>query len=218
MKIWVVIPGFNEEKYLGRVLRRTLISTKNVVYVDDGSSDRSVSIARKYLKHILIHTKNKGKGAALKTGCDYVFGRLKADAVVLMDSDDQHNPAELGLFFEKLESGAKIVLGVRPFSSSMPLERRLGNWFVSGIIFLLFSSFVPDVLSGYKAFRRSAYKKLHWRASDYGVELEMAAKIARRRLPFSVVKITTIYHDLERGMTFKDAVKSVARIVQARLG
>ena len=84
---WVVMPGYNEAKYLERALKKTLKHTKNIVFVDDGSHDSSADIAKKHLKHVLIHEVNLGKGAALKTGCNYAFEELGAKAVVLMDSE-----------------------------------------------------------------------------------------------------------------------------------
>lgn len=215
---WVVLPGFNEAGYLKTVLKKVLMQTPRVVYVDDGSRDSSAQLAQKYLKHVLIHEVNLGKGAALKTGCDYVFRHLKGQAVILMDADDQHNPAEISLFRQKLEKGAEIVLGARSLFSKMPLIRKLGNTFVSGIVLVLFWRYIPDILSGYKAFTRSAYKKLRWNSVDYSVELEIAAKIAAHRLQFSLVSIKTIYHDLDRGMNVIDGIKVFLKIIGLRLG
>ena len=215
---WMVIPGLNEAQYLERVLKKTLKQTPRIVYVDDGSRDDSAKIARKYLKHVLIHEVNMGKGAALKTGCDYAFNHLKAQAVILMDADDQHNPAEIALFRKQLEKGSRLVLGARSLFSSMPLIRKLGNAFTSAIMLGLFWRYIPDILSGYKAFTKAVYRQLRWDATDYSVELEIAAKIARLRLQFSLVSIKTIYHDLDRGMNVIDAIKAALKIIALRLG
>jgi hypothetical protein len=135
-----------------------------------------------------------------------------------MDADDQHNPTEIQLFRQRLEAGAQIVLGARSLFSDMPLIRKLGNAFVSGIILGLFWRYIPDVLSGYKAFTRSAYRQLRWNSTDYSVELEIAAKIAQHRLQFSPVSIKTIYHDLDRGMNVIDGVKVLIKIIGLRFG
>ncbi len=111
--IWVVIPGYNEATYIGRVLKKAKKITPNLIFVDDGSTDRSAAIARKYTPHVLKHKINLGKGAALRTGCDYAFGKLKAVAIVIMDADDQHDPSELPLFFVKFNQGFDVVFGVR---------------------------------------------------------------------------------------------------------
>ncbi|MFH2118135.1 MAG: glycosyltransferase family 2 protein, partial [Candidatus Paceibacterota bacterium] len=202
---WIVMPGFNEAKYLNQALKKTLKFTKNIIYVDDGSRDSSVKIAQKNLKHVLVHEVNLGKGAALKTGCDYAFSQLKAKVVILMDADDQHDPAELPLFQERLTQGAPVVLGARSLFSTMPLMRKLGNAFVSGVVLVLFWRYIPDILSGYKAFTKKAYQQIRWNAADYSVELEIASKIAKHKLDFALVSIKTIYHDQDKGMSVIDA-------------
>lgn len=215
---WVVMPGYNESRYLERTLKKTLKYTSNIIYVDDGSQDSSLKIAKKYLEHVLFHEINLGKGAALKTGCDYAFDHLNAKAVVLMDSDDQHNPGELKSFQESLDGGSEVVLGTRSLLSTMPLIRKLGSVFISGAVLVFFWRYIPDILSGYKAFTKKAYQKLRWDAMDYSVELEIASKIAKHKLDFSLVNIKTIYHDMDRGMNIIDAVKVLTKIISLRIG
>ena len=142
MKIFVVIPRFNEEKYIEKVLHDILKITKNIVYVDDGSYDKSAIIAKKHLKDVLVHEVNLGKGAALKTGCEYAFQKLSADAVVFMDSDGQHSSLDLERFFKKLKRGIQVVFGVRKFSPTMPLVRFLGNKSVSILLNILFHKYI----------------------------------------------------------------------------
>ena len=165
------MPGYNEAKYLKSTLKKTLKHTKNIIFIDDGSSDKSAEIAKKYLKHVLVHEVNLGKGAALKTGCEYAFEQLKAKAVVLMDADDQHHPAELKNFQQQLDSSATMVFGARSLFSSMPLIRKLGNAFISGLILVLYWRYIPDILSGYKAFTKETYDQIRWESTDYTVEL-----------------------------------------------
>jgi glycosyltransferase involved in cell wall biosynthesis len=215
---WIVMPGFNEAKYLARALKKTLKVTKNIIFVDDGSHDNSAEIASKLLDHVLIHEVNLGKGAALKTGCNYAFDELEAEAVILMDADDQHNPDELPLFQERLNEKQQIVLGARSLFGEMPLVRKLGNAFVSAIVLILFWRYIPDILSGYKAFTRDAYDKIRWNATDYSVELEIAANIAKQKLNFSLVSIKTIYHDMDRGMSVIDAARVLSKIIALRIG
>jgi glycosyltransferase involved in cell wall biosynthesis len=89
---WIIIPGYNEEKYLKKVFDKVRKHTANIIFVDDGSSDKTSAIAKKYTRHVLRHMTNLGKGAALKTGCEYAFKKIKADRVIFLDSDDQHDP------------------------------------------------------------------------------------------------------------------------------
>ena len=217
-KTWIVIPGYNEEKYIASVLKKVTQKTKNVIYVDDGSKDNSAEIAKKFPIHVLRHEINLGKGAALQTGCDYAFYHMGAEAVIMMDGDDQHDAEEIPLFRKQLESGSQLILGARSLFASMPLVRKLGNAFVSAIIVGLFFRYIPDILSGYKAFTKETYEKIKWESNDYSVELEIAANISRKKLDFSVISIVTIYHDMDRGMSAIDALKVMIRIISLRIG
>lgn len=211
--IWVIIPGYNEQKYIKEVLRKTKKYTSNIVFVDDGSSDNSTKLASKHIKHVLTHPINLGKGSAMKTGCEYAFAELKAKAVIFMDADDQHNPAQLQLFVNGFKKGYDVVFGVRVLNKHMPVIRRFGNASHSLLIWLLFGSYIPDIPSGFKAFTKKAYQRIQWNTTDYAVETEIAARVAKEKLPYKGVIIETIYHDLDRGMTIIDILKLTTQIV-----
>ena len=212
---WIIIPGINEEKYIATVLKKVLKQTKNIIVVDDGSTDTMPELARKYTPHVLIHSVNLGKGAALKTGCEYAFNKLGAQAVIIMDADDQHDPEELPLFFKALTT-SDIVFGVRSFDTKMPLARIIGNRLASVAIYFLFGEYIPDIPSGYKAFTKKAYKKIVWDSTDYSVEMEIAAKTAKFKIKFMTIPIETIYHDFERGMTILDTIRMITKIFSWR--
>ncbi len=215
--IWVIIPGLNEQKYIGQVLEKVAKYTQNVIVIDDGSTDNFAKIARKYTPHVISHSVNLGKGAALKTGCEYAFNQLDASAVVFMDSDDQHDPSELSLFIKEFASGHDVVFGVRAFDQNMPLIRIMSNRLVSLLIYLMFGTYVPDIPSGYKGLSRLGYQKVKWNATDYAVELEIAVKVAKYKLNFATIPVKTIYHDLQRGMTPLDTVSIMWQLLIWRL-
>lgn len=208
------MPGYNESSYLRKLLPELRLVTKNIIYVDDGSPDNSAAIASDFTPHVLVHSVNLGKGSALKTGCTYAFKELKADAVILMDSDGQHEPSDIKSFRRALDKGYDIVLGVRRFSSDMPLIRFLGNKFSSVLINLLFKVYLSDIPSGFKAFTRSAYKKIEWDSHGYEVETEIAIKIAKKKLKFKEIPIQTVYLDTDKGFTILDAVRILLKLPQ----
>ncbi len=214
--VWVIIPGLNEEKYIATVLKKIKQQTENIIVVDDGSIDRMPLIAKEYTQHVLSHAVNLGKGAALKTGCEYAFKTLKAKAVIFMDSDDQHDSEELPLFYKALQT-SDVVFGVRSFDEKMPLVRIMMNRLASAVIFFLFGEYIPDIPSGYKAVSENAYKKLAWNSTDYAVEMEIAARTAKYKFPFTTIQIKTIYHDFERGMTILDTLRMITKIVSWRV-
>lgn len=215
--IFVIIPGLNEQKYISKVLKKVSKVTKNIIVVDDGSTDKMAQLAKKYTPHVLTHAINLGKGAALKTGCEYAFTVMKAQGVIFMDSDDQHHPKHLEQFESLLHQKHQVVFGVRAFDSRMPLFRIILNRLASVLILFLFGDYIPDIPSGYKAMTKAAYKKLHWNAADYSVEMEIAAKTAKYHIKYATIPIETIYHDLERGMTILDTMRMMTKIVSWKI-
>lgn len=216
MRTYVVIPGFNEEIYIKEVLKGVSKITKNIVFVDDGSIDNTGQIAKKYSRFVLTHEVNLGKGAALKTGSEFVFKSLGADAVVFMDSDGQHNPKDLVHFFKKLKGGNSVIFGVRDLSPKMPFIRLIGNKLASFFLKMLFHQYFPDIPSGFKAMTKKAYYKLRWDCSGYEVETEIAARVAKKNIPFELLGIQTIYRDRIKGVSFLDGLNVLKFLVELR--
>lgn len=214
-RYWVIIPAYNESKYIGRVLKKIKSYTNNIVIIDDGSVDDTANIAARYTEHVLVHSLNLGKGAALKTGCEYAFDQKGAQAIIMLDGDDQHDPTELQVFNNELNKGEKLLLGTRSLWE-MPFFRSWGSRSMSALVAVLFGAYVPDILSGYKAFTKDVYKKIIWQNRGYGVEMEIAARIAQHKVPLKSIPIRTIYHDFERGMTVLDTIEALFQIVMLR--
>lgn len=212
MKIVIVVPAYNESRFIGKFLDKLLTFTKQVVVVDDGSVDKTCDIAQSKGVECLAHLVNLGKGAALKTGCDYAFKKMGADAVVIMDGDDQHVVSDIKLFEKALKDGAQVVLGIRQMDAKMPLMRILGNKSMSILINVLFGRYIADIPSGFKAMTKSAYKSLYWQSSGYEVETEIAVRIAKSRLSFVEVPISTVYHDKDYGFNLLDAAKILLKL------
>jgi glycosyltransferase involved in cell wall biosynthesis len=155
----------------------------------------------------------------MKTGAEYAFQNLAADVVIFMDGDDQHDPLDLPKFFTyfKQTYHKNLVFGVRSTDKKMPWSRAFGNRFASWLVKILFGRYISDIPSGFKAMTRDCYQKLAWQSSDYGVELEIACKTAKYRLAFAELPITTIYHDLNRGMNILDSIKMIYKIILWRV-
>lgn len=215
MENFVVIPAYNEEKYIQQVIRRTKKYTPNVIIVDDGSQDNTSTIAENEGTIILRHATNLGKGAALKTGCDYACQK-GAQNIIVIDADSQHNPERIPEFLENLKEN-EIVFGYRELSGNMPFVLRAGNWFINKITSFLYGLKLKDTQCGYRAFTANAYKKIRWNALDYCMESEMIAKAGKHNLKYRQVPIQTIYSDKYKGTTVVDGVKIVFRMFGWRL-
>lgn len=220
MQIFIVIPFYNEEKHIVDVVKGISPYKFPVVLVDDGSTDKSaLKIKDLRFKNLILltHKINLGKGAAMKTGADWAFGN-GADAVIFMDGDNQHVSEDLPKFTDELEKEkADVVFGVRNFSYGVPLVRFLGNKFISLFLRLLFGIYISDVLCGFKALSKSAYKKVRWESSGYGVETEMAARSGKAKLKIAEVPVRVIYHDKVKGVTILDGMGIIGEMIKWRL-
>lgn len=215
--VWIVIPAYNEAPYLQQVLQKILKHSQNIIVVDDGSRDDTSLIAQKMGVTSLKHRLNLGKGAALRTGCDYAFNVAEAQAIIMMDGDDQHDPAEIPLFLAALNKNYQVVFGVRAEDKNMPWLRLKINRLSSFLTYLLFGEYILDIPSGYKAFNKDAYQSLAWNASDYAVELEIVARTAKAHLKYTTVPIKTIYHDFDKGMTALDVLAVVRYLLKLKV-
>ncbi len=215
MADFVVIPAYNEELHISKVVQGALAYVSHVVVVDDGSSDHTGEKAEAAGAHILRHKVNLGKGAALKTGCDYALAR-GAQRLVVMDADGQHEPKKIPQFFAALES-TSIVFGARTVPKTMPTVLLFGNTGMSFLLRTLYHISLQDSQCGYRAFRAEAYPLLRWEALNYYVETEMAIRAGRASLPYLEIPIETIYNDNYKGTTVLDGIGIVAKMIGERV-
>ena len=226
MKIFLVIPLFNEKKHIASVLEDVSKYDLPIVVVDDGSGDNSKLIIKKEcnasrvkLKKLTLleHEINLGKGAAMKTGAEYAFDH-GAEVVIFMDSDGQHEAVDLPKFVEALESGKyDVVLGSRNFGLGVPLIRFLGNKLASVVIALLFRTYISDIICGFRGITKAGYDKIKWDSAGYGVETEMVARIGKKKVKFCEVPVKAIYHDNVKGVTILDAFGILGQVIKWRL-
>jgi len=217
MKIFVVVPLFNEEKHIVSVLKDVSKYKLPIIVIDDGSKDHSkLKVQNSKIKSVelLTHKVNLGKGAAMKTGADHAFSH-GADAIVLMDSDGQHDAMDLSKFIEALKSGDYgVVFGSRNYSYGVPLVRFLGNKFASVVMSMFFRTYVSDVVCGFKGITKEAYKKIKWDSAGYGVEAEIVARVGRTGVSHCEIPIKTIYHDKVKGVTILDAIGILGEVIK----
>ncbi len=212
-----IIPARNEAKRIKAVIEHTLPYVDFVIVVDDGSTDDTFQVIGSIPNAKVIpvhHQVNLGKGAALKTGCDAAV-RLKADAMICLDADGQHDPKSIPLFIEQLQKGnVDVVFGMRTFNSKMPMMMLMGNHLLSKCISQLFHVMIHDTQSGYRAFSAVAYQKLRWHSTGYEAETEMIVRAGQYQLRYTEVDIDTIYHDSYKGTTVVDGMKIFLHILR----
>ena len=205
--LWVVVPAYNEEKDISKIIKGIKKHSKNIIIIDDGSKDHTSKIANKSSAIVLKHIINMGKGAALKTGCDFAI-KQGAKRIIVLDSDAQHNPEDIPNFIKKLE-GLDIVFSYRKLNKRMPFILKFGNWFISRVIKFLYKVKLKDSQCGYRAFTAETYKKIRWLATDYSMESEMIANTGKYKLKYKEIPIETVYGDKYKGTTIIDGIKIV---------
>jgi len=213
--VWVIIPAYNEGKRIMDVIKKTKKYIDNIVVVDDGSKDNTSEISRKEKVVVLRHVLNLGKGAAVKTGCEFVL-KHGAERIILIDADGQHDPEEIPNFLRELEE-VDIVFGYRKFNRNMPFVFKFGNNFINDVTKILYNVKLRDTQCGYRAFCAETYKKIRWKASDYSMESEMIANLGKKYLKYKEIPIKTIYTEKYKGTTVFDGIKIVLNMVLWRL-
>ena len=218
-RIAVVIPCYNTTSRCADVVARTMPFADAIVAVDDGSIDDTAEHLRASGCVVLQLPVNSGKGAALAAGFREVLkgsaGPLgaRADYVVTIDGDGQHDPADIPRLVDcARRSGADLVLGMRN-PAAMPQKNRVGAHF-SRLLFLIgTSTFVADTQSGFRLLSRALVAELIDRVSWKGYESESEALWRTIELDRKVAsaEITTIYIDGNRGSQF-DAWRDSGRI------
>ncbi|MFZ2153279.1 MAG: glycosyltransferase family 2 protein [Microgenomates group bacterium] len=216
MKIVIIVPEFNEGELAVKTINEILkASRSSVIVVDDGSRKIAYDKLKQAFKHnkrvrLVRHIINLGKGAAMRTGVTLAW-KMGATAIIFIDADGQHNPQHLPLF-EKSLASIPAVFGYRDLDDKMPMIRKYGNIFAKKVLNMLFGLKRKEFLCGYLGFNKNIYNKLKWQSDRYGVETEIATKVARNKIEFCEIEIDTIYIDKYKGVTLFDALKILTYI------
>ena len=152
----VLIPAYEEESAIADIIAeiRALGRWKEILVVDDGSSDRTVEEARKAGAKVIRHPYNKGNGAAVKSAVRAAEG----DFILLMDADGQHPPAEITKLIDKLPD-YDLVVGARSFGGQATLSRGLGNGALNRFASMLSGFRITDLTSGFRAAHRDRFRE-----------------------------------------------------------
>jgi len=218
----VIVPCYNEEATLVELLDRVAASpwVREIVVVDDGSTDRSRALLNDYANPIVrVHLQphNQGKGAALREG----FALASAEYVVVQDADLEYDPADYGLLLEPLENGrADVVYGSR-FQSGAP-HRVLFFWHTVGNKLLtLFSNMMTDLNltdmeTCYKVFRREVIQSITIEEERFGFEPEITAKVAAMRCRIFEVGVSYSGRTYDEGkkIGWRDGIHAITCIVK----
>jgi glycosyltransferase involved in cell wall biosynthesis len=195
--IAVVIPAYNPGSRLETVLLKTaaIISPRQVIVVDDGSTDQTQALAVASGVEVITHTQNRGKGVALKTGFTCALTMPQVRAVITMDADGQHDPKHLPEFIRAFrETSVDLIIGCRQLRwPAMPFFRVFSNRMTSALVAWRLGRRIPDSQSGYRLHSRRLLEQIKLDTGGYETESELLLKAVRAQMKLGFIPITTIY-------------------------
>lgn len=190
MKTVAVVPAQNEEETIGKVVTQVKEYVDDVFVIDDGSRDATRLRALQAGASVISHPLNRGVGAALRTGYRVAL-QQKADFIIQIDGDFQHDPKYIPYLLEKAQNGIDIVIGSRflnPSHRNYNMTRRSGIRFFSWVANFLGSLDVTDVTSGFRCYRASALARLT-PLSDSHWALEQTLEAARKSMEIKEISV-----------------------------
>lgn len=224
-KLSIIIPVYNEEKTIEAVLRS--VSTrklsgweKEIIVVDDGSSDQTPLILKKRQKEykVILSKENQGKGSAIRKG----LGCATGDFILIQDADLEYSPKDYqGLLSPFKNPHVDVVYGSRflgPHLSTM-FFYELGNKFVTLVTNILYNTNITDMETGYKVFRKKVIEGIAIHAKRFDFEPEFTAKVLKKGHQIYEVPISYFGRKFDEGkkLTWRDGIVALWILIKYRI-
>jgi len=195
LRACAVIPAYNAAATLGPLAQQIRQLGLDLVIVDDGSTDETARVATQTGTMVISHLRNQGKGAALRTGFAYAV-QAGYEVVVTLDSDGQHDPADIPRLLEAAsQPDGAVVIGCRTLArGSMPFARRWVNRLMSRVVSVMARHRIPDSQCGLRVIRREVLQAVRLSGRRFDLETELLLAAAHRGWRARSVPIRTIYH------------------------
>ena len=224
MMLSIIIPAYNEAPFLPEVIRRVDETPydKEIIVVDDGSTDGT----HDYLKNlgkgnvkIILHDKNMGKGAAVRSGLVIATG----DVIIVQDADLEYDPKDYPILLEPIIQGrADVVYGSRFLGGPhrvLFFWHSVGNSLITLISNMLTDLNLTDMETGYKAFRKEVFRDISIESNRFGFEPEITSKVAKKGFRIYEVPVSYSGRSYQEGkkITWKDGVKAIFTVLKYNL-
>ena len=217
----VLVPVFNEEETVVEVMHKLqkACSDAQVVYVDDGSVDRSLALLEENAKEgdQVLHKPNGGKGSAIREGLQYAKGKY----TVIQDADLEYDPAEITLLVEEAEQGGhQAVFGSRFLKKNPNIYKRflLGNKVLTLIVNILFGSKLTDSYTCYKLLETNLFTSLELEAQGFEMEAEICGKCLKKGIEIQEIPISYTPRTIAEGkkIGWRDALRGLKMMWKVR--
>jgi glycosyltransferase involved in cell wall biosynthesis len=224
MKLSVIIPVYNEIESIQEIVKRVK-DTKlawEIILVDDGSIDGTRNLLKeidgKENVCVILHAKNQGKGAAVRTG----FDAARGDILLIQDADLEYDPRDYPTLLKPLDEGiADVVYGSRFLGGPrrvIMFWHLVANYMLTFMTNILYNTILSDMETGYKVFRRGVIENMPLHAKRFDFEPEFTAKVLKRKYRIFEVPITFNPRDYSEGkkIKLKDAFEAVWTLLKYR--
>lgn len=220
MKISIIIPVFNEVKTAEEIIKKVenLIIDKEIIAIDDGSTDGSMATLQKLRDEgkikLITHQKNLGKGAAIKSGLKEAVG----DIIIIQDADLETNPQDILKLIKPIEEGkTRVVFGFRD-SNNLRSIYWWGGKTVSLITNLLYGGDIKDVNNGYKVMTRELWQDLDLKSNHFQICEEITAKLLKNKEKIIQIKTQYFPRTKRQGkkLGFRDGIISIWTLLKYR--
>lgn len=222
-KISILIPVYNEKKSLMEILKKVedvdFGLEKEIILIDDCSTDGTKELYKEISHKVLYHEKNQGKGAALRTGIEAASG----DIIIIQDADLEYNPQDYTKLVDLIKTNeADVVYGSRlankDNSQKFLLLSYLANQTLSFMTRVLYNTKLTDMETCYKAFRADIIKNITIDSNRFDFEPEITAKILRQNIRFRECPISYNARTNEQGkkINWKDGVQAIFTLIKYR--
>ena len=232
-KLSVVIPAFNEEKYIPNLIKKinainlsTVNFSKEIIFVDDGSTDNTQEVIKKYKTVRYFKQSNQGKGSAVQRGIKNAVG----STVLVQDADLEYDPKDYLKMLKPFLIKRKIaVYGSRYinkniFSYKFKKKNKqsylafIFNFFLSFYFYILFGRYYSDLLTGYKVYERNFFKKIQVKTKGFETDHELTVKLLQNG--YDIIEVPIKYNSRSKKEGKKinifDAIRAIVLITKMR--
>lgn len=224
MKLTVIIPVFNEIDNIQEILKRVKATRKadEIIVVDDGSQDGTRELLKELdgqdKVRVILHEKNQGKGAAVRSGMDAAQGEI----MLIQDADLEYDPRDYATLLQPLDEGiADVVYGSRFLGGPRRVAmywHMVANKMLTFMTNILYNTILSDMETGYKVFRRKVVEGMILRSKRFDFEPEFTAKVLKRNYRIYEVPISFNPRDYSQGkkIGLRDAFEAVWTLIKYR--